>query len=488
MAKPEVLIACSDLFMPSIMPELWRPKLHRVGYIKLIIDALAAICVSQANDAIAVALESGAGQSITLYLATDGDLPDTLVPHLQNVWEKLRGIALIDGTQSSLNSQHNLPVSDLAVDIYSFSWSAFHQHFTEGCYVDYIVEEFIPQITMPAVDALNADERHDLLEIGQLLDTLRKTIACDRPNDIRIFVSKLETLCAKLTPYLPDPNPPNPPQDALIERYCKIVGEDPELLSDYLTDIHKLHRSINTLTHATSSVRYKQWFLLPIRVIQVPGTRLPFEVDMHDNAMLQLWREHGGIKGDDEDLDKQWETAMVQPMLEMLARKSRDVSVKVVDGQTILSSQTYVHGECALVAHFANNHPEASPYPYIGLSTKYSCYPCHVFFTAYRRSSPKLDLYTRDVEAEAYTPFAFPELVDQALNTEVRRQMTTYAEAMLEAMWAQSKHEWEVFHDSDDDDDSAGDHEDADNGEESNDNGEEAADTNGEENDVTSTS
>ncbi|ETW76740.1 hypothetical protein HETIRDRAFT_455213 [Heterobasidion irregulare TC 32-1] len=51
-----------------------------------------------------------------------------------------------------------------------------------------------------------------------------------------------------------------------------------------------------------------------------PQRAPPFEVNMHDDAVLSLWKEHKGVERPRADLDAQWDRRIIKPMqVEMVA-------------------------------------------------------------------------------------------------------------------------------------------------------------------------
>ena len=137
-----------------------------------------------------------------------------------------------------------------------------------------------------------------------------------------------------------------------------------------------LHRSIKVLLDDARSVKTRSWFTQPLRVVQVPNPRLPFEVNMHDDAVLSLWKEHRGVERPGADLDAQWDRRIIKPMQYVLENETpEEVSSTFADGKMTLTASARPHSACALLAYLANL-ADANPYPYVGLSCKYPCYAC----------------------------------------------------------------------------------------------------------------
>lgn len=76
------------------------------------------------------------------------------------------------------------------------------------------------------------------------------------------------------------------------------VLEDPPFLDTprYLDKVFSLSIHMNALLDLAQSSKFRTWFQQPFRIVCVPGTRLPFSVNMHDEGLLELWRQHGGIE------------------------------------------------------------------------------------------------------------------------------------------------------------------------------------------------
>ena len=224
-----------------------------------------------------------------------------------------------------------------------------------------------------------------------------------------------------------------------------IVEADSKPLWDYFQGVVDLNRLIKILLDTAHSVRTRSWYTQSLRVVQVPITRYPFEVNMHDDAVLKLWKGHGGIEGPRADMDAQWNKRLIEPMKVLFDRyKPKDVSITSTDGQATISGSAPPHSACALLAHIANS-ADASPYSYIGLSSKHTCYACYVFFSAYNRSDPKLPFDIQGIKLEFYIPFVFPAFSDNTFNDAVRRRMSTMVENDLRAVWDECHIDWETY-------------------------------------------
>ena len=183
----------------------WTPDLSHLDHnIKDVVDALAALCISKPGDHAAAAIEIHANSVCTIYLAAN-DTADSLESHFQIIWTSLQQIALSSsGASLSLES----PAIDLAVEVYNFAWTAFYEHFVPDA--EYLVKTFIPRVIVPTSNAtINDQERRDLQKIGDLFDTIRKTITRTKPTntDMKSIVSMLERLSIVLRPYLVFPSP-----------------------------------------------------------------------------------------------------------------------------------------------------------------------------------------------------------------------------------------------------------------------------------------
>ncbi|ETW76747.1 hypothetical protein HETIRDRAFT_106151 [Heterobasidion irregulare TC 32-1] len=359
----------------------WSSNLDHVDpHIKDLVDALAALCISKPGDVAAAAIEMHAKSPCILYLASSSDIASPLESHFQILWRSLRQVAPVtSSTSPSLES----PATDFAAAVYDFSWAIFHERFAPD-FADYFVDRFIPQVTVTTIDIIKDDERRDLQRIGNLFDTLRKAITCSKPanGDMKSIVSALSLLSTTLQPYLDDFE-----DDSLIHQCCNIA----------------FHRPIQALLDIARSTATRSMFTQPLRVVQIPSTRLPFRVDMRDNYVMSLWKEHKGMESFREDLDAQWNQCIIDNMQCMLDTHKKDVTNISTDGGMILSALTRPHSACALLAYLANL-ADASPYPYIGLSCEHPCYACYAFFSAYNRADPKLPFYIQSPRYQFYIP------------------------------------------------------------------------------------
>lgn len=230
----------------------------------------------------------------------------------------------------------------------------------------------------------------------------------------------------------------------------------------YLNEILDLQPPIKVLLDTARSALARSWFTQSLRVIQVPNAHLPFEVNMHDDAVLRLWKDHKGVESLDADLDAQWERRIVDPIVKATKKSKRgDVSIVSTGGRVILSASVRPHSVCALIAYVANL-ADASPFSYIGLSCKHPCYACYMFMSAYNQPDPRVPFYTLGPESEHFIPFAFPAFSDHDFNDTVRRRLGTMAEDDLWIAWDECRRKWYHYSpltdaaDTDDDDDDTG--------------------------------
>ncbi|ETW76744.1 hypothetical protein HETIRDRAFT_446565 [Heterobasidion irregulare TC 32-1] len=386
MATPETLIACFQPVSPLTMYR-WMPKLdHIEPQVKIIVDALTALSISKRGDVAAVALETHAQSTCTIYIAAS-DKDNSLESHFQILWDCLRRVALSTGGASpSLDS----PAIDVGVEVYNFVWTAFYDRFSKNA--ESFVTDFISQVTDPMFGAkISEKERRDLQTAENLFDTLRKIVTPTNPAnaDMKKIVATLGLLNATLKPYL-DFLPPN----ALVRRCCdSLENVSTTFVWLYLDDVLDLQPPIEVLLDTARSAITRSWFTQSLRVIQVPNAHLPFEVDMHD-AVLRLWKDHKGIENPDADLDAQWNSHIIDPILDMVdSSKWENVSIVSTGGRVILSASVRPHSVCALVVHLANS-ADASPFSYIGLSFNHPCYACYMFLSAYNQSNSRVPFYT----------------------------------------------------------------------------------------------
>ncbi|ETW76749.1 hypothetical protein HETIRDRAFT_106153 [Heterobasidion irregulare TC 32-1] len=176
-----------------------------------------------------------------------------------------------------------------------------------------------------------------------------------------------------------------PSPRSLLHRCCDVAIADSTLLRRYFKGVVGFHHLIKNLLDTAYSARTRSWYTQSLRVVQAPNARYPFEVNMHDDAVLKLLKKHKGIEGPRADLNAQQNKRLVEPMKVLFDRHNpKDVSIKSTDGQTIISGLARPHSARALLAFIANS-ADASPYSYIGLSCKRTCY---AFFRAYNRPGP----------------------------------------------------------------------------------------------------
>ena len=212
MATPETLIACFQPVSPLTMYR-WMPKLdHIEPQVKIIVDALTALSISKPGDVAALALETYAQSTCTIYIAAS-DMVNSLESHFQILWDCLRRVVLSTGGASpSLDS----PAIDVGVEVYSFVWTAFYDRFSEN--TECFVTDFMSKVTVPMFDAeISEKERRDLQTAENLFDTLRKIVTPTNPAnaDMKKIVATLGLLNTTLKPYL-DFLAPN----ALVRRCC----------------------------------------------------------------------------------------------------------------------------------------------------------------------------------------------------------------------------------------------------------------------------
>ena len=111
-----------------------------------------------------------------------------------------------------------------------------------------------------------------------------------------------------------------------------------------LNPVVGLHSPIKVLLDAARSGKTRSWLTQPLRVVQVPNPRLPFEVNMHDDAVLSLWKEHRGVERPGADLDAQWDRRITKPMQYVLENETPDeVSSTFADGKMTLTASARPH-------------------------------------------------------------------------------------------------------------------------------------------------
>ena len=216
MASLESLVACFQPIFDSSLVYRWTPNFNHLDrQIKNVVDALATLCISKPGEVAAVAIELHVKHPCTLYLATSKDVFGSLESHFQIIWSYLRRVAPApDDTSFPLNSL----AIDLLVQVYNFSWTAFHDRFAPDV-ADFFVDEFIHQATVSVTKTISDQERRELQELGNLVDILRKTITRMKPTDadMKSVVSTLSQLMTTLQPYVD-----TSAADTLIDRCCEI--------------------------------------------------------------------------------------------------------------------------------------------------------------------------------------------------------------------------------------------------------------------------
>ena len=189
------------------------PKLdHIEPQVKIIVDALTALSISKPGDVAALALETYAQSTCTIYIAAS-DMVNSLESHFQILWDCLRRVALSTGGASpSLDS----PAIDVGVEVYNFVWTTFYDRFSKNA--ESFVTNFISKVTVPMFGAtISEEERRDLQTAENLFDTLRKIVTRTKPAiaDMKEIVATLSLLNVTLKPYL-DFRASN----ALVRRCC----------------------------------------------------------------------------------------------------------------------------------------------------------------------------------------------------------------------------------------------------------------------------
>ncbi|ETW76706.1 hypothetical protein HETIRDRAFT_430055 [Heterobasidion irregulare TC 32-1] len=176
----------------------------------------------------------------------------TLIPHLVDIENEIKvggqgghcrsSIAANDNT--STPPQIDFLVSNLAITIYSFCWPKFRAPFMK--YVDvFIAHSSSTAASNAQARSFDEEEREDLFSVGDAFSDLKVSMTVETPPDevLRNISVTLTDLVSKRRPYIDD------------------EGVDSLLLQ---------------------CEKYRM--------------RLPFSVNMHDEGLLELWSQHGGIE------------------------------------------------------------------------------------------------------------------------------------------------------------------------------------------------
>ncbi|KZT00084.1 uncharacterized protein LAESUDRAFT_732588, partial [Laetiporus sulphureus 93-53] len=158
----------------------------------------------------------------------------------------------------------------------------------------------------------------------------------------------------------------------------------------FMEKVYSLHTHIHTLLRAATSPRRKVMFHAELDVVLVqPYAALsrPFSFSEEDigSFIESLSESETPHEEEEESKSEEQETRPFTSRERLLAQLGESYSKT---SQVVDLSRQIPHCECTLLVYHTTTSTDLPPHPYIGVS-KLSCYPCYLFFEAYRQAVPK---------------------------------------------------------------------------------------------------
>ncbi|KZT06427.1 uncharacterized protein LAESUDRAFT_725864, partial [Laetiporus sulphureus 93-53] len=158
----------------------------------------------------------------------------------------------------------------------------------------------------------------------------------------------------------------------------------------FMEKVYSLHTHIHTLLRAATSPRRKVMFHAELDVVLVqPYAALsrPFLFSEEDIGSFNesLSESETAHEEAEESKPEEQETRPFMSREPLLAQLGESYSKT---SQVVDLSRQIPHCECTLLVYHTTTSTDLPPHPYIGVS-KLSCYPCYLFFEAYRQAVPK---------------------------------------------------------------------------------------------------
>ena len=363
------------------------------------LDSLANLCVSETNhEVIATALRvNDNARSIELIIASNTNVQDSTVAHLQEIWKTLRRISTLSHKYRPLDPEADTPprnvdnaqVSDLSSKLVQlcleFSFSRLQKRINKNFH------------HFSAIDANNSDPECPFQIVRRWVNVLEKVFT--RDNGARIGKPRHDDTgaWATLWVYLKSTK-------RAIDTFFDDEGfraEDVAGAESYLRKVVSFVNDIEVLAKVANSPQCQRLFTFTFKVtplrgpvakaISVPQTPKEWETVFEKALLIRNECNHG------EEEDYLIDVERIEEDTAYMAQKA-------------IQQDIVIHCEVRILLHICeieNENPNIpKAYTYIGVS-KLSCRGCRAFFISFNRVH-KTGFVTKGSHNKSYWPWQFP--------------------------------------------------------------------------------
>ncbi|KZT10415.1 uncharacterized protein LAESUDRAFT_721784 [Laetiporus sulphureus 93-53] len=425
-----------------------------------IADAIAAVVTRREKEVSAVTW-TASSRNITIHVAQNGAVDSGVVDHLKLIWTKLQAISRY-GPQTSEEALRKTPDEVLDEDLMDL-WRQTFDYIYTTCFPKLRAriakrrreaQEFITTMNDAiASDARLPDSDTPLSDIT----ILRRLLAC-----VQQIYELIDLPASEATPKI---------VDVLAEErrdWARATRENGLLMINwqaifeqrqqertmasnaktfdfrrFMEKAYSLHTHIQTLCRAATSSRRKVMFHAELDVVLVqPYAALsrPFSFSEEDiGSFIESLCEDGSKTPHEEEEESKPEEQETCPFISrerLLAQLGQSYSKT---SQVVDLSRQIPHCECTLLVYHTTTSTDLPPHPYIGVS-QLSCYPCYLFFEAYRQAVPKGVLWElKGTHGKIYPGWVRPKGLSQEANEKVEQLMVKKLTERLRLSLAEAK-------------------------------------------------
>ncbi|KZT00288.1 uncharacterized protein LAESUDRAFT_764772 [Laetiporus sulphureus 93-53] len=433
---PEELLCVLHLYAGFNQTEKQRRESERQ-----IADAIAAIVTRREKEVPAV-IWKASGHNIIIHVAQNGAVDRSVADHLKLIWTKLQAISRYE-PQTSGEAVQKAPDEALDAGLMDL-WRQTFDHVYTTCFPKLRAritkrrreaQEFV--ITMN--DAIASDARLPETDIS----LGNKTILFRLLVSVKRIFELIDLPASEAVPKIVDVL-------AHVRRYFEQRQQERNVTSNskifdfrrFMEKIYSLHTHIQTLCRAATSSRRKVMFHAELDVVLVqPYAALSRHFSFSEEDIgtfigsLSEFETPREEEEEEELKSKEQETRPFSSRERLLTQlgESYSETSQVVD----LSRQT-PHCECTLLVYHTTS-AGLPPHPYIGVS-KLSCYPCYLFFEAYRQVVPKgIRWELKGTNGKLYPGWVRPKGLSQEVNEKVEQLMVKKLTERLRLSLAEAK-------------------------------------------------
>ncbi|EIM90157.1 uncharacterized protein STEHIDRAFT_153990 [Stereum hirsutum FP-91666 SS1] len=406
-----------------------------------LLDALATLAVCKAKGQVVAVGVTITQDLVTLYVAENCPVPQTVVNHLKDIVRCIRDIrSRIPGSPPYVQDPAIIKqLDDLEDRVIGYAWPKLRQRFRKR-YDDFnkLLRDVVYEDgnVHAEADRSNPPDDHTLAYHQHLLKDLRDS---DAREKLTKFAEALRVMDAALrdvvTPTKEDSAMVNIAMQLLEASYGKRVvnkrGQDVLNLCTLYLDrssydlarwINKLitpHRNFSCVSRLVTSTSLAPFIDPKVEVVAVhPQPPISISVNITLDTIRQAAQESGWKKDEEKDGEGKsiGDHVLEQVFLDLpknLRLPKQDVPRQQIQPKY---ESVYPHCECMLLASL---HRQAGLYAYFGVS-KLLCTLCGECFAAYRAVTT-LEIHTRGSHSQLVAPWVCPKFSEK--NVEVQEKM-----------------------------------------------------------------